>query len=497
MIFNLNYRSLARESVLLKTTFILLSLPILFFFVAAFSSCKKFVEVDAPVTSLSGGNVYNGDGTAISVVTGLYNNLSGSASSAILSGTPNFPMLSLYAGLSADELSLWSGISNLQQIAYYKNDHSATIGGDEIWTFTYPQIFSCNSAIMGLDKSKVLTPSVKLQLMGEVKFMRAFYYFYLVNLYGDVPLVLTTDYSLNVKLARAAKIDVYKQIISDLIDAQSLLSQNYLDGNLTTSTAEKIRPTKWAATALLARTYLFSGDYANAELQATSIINQSAYGLGSLDNIFLKNSIEAIWQLQPVISGWNTLDARAFILAPSGLSTQKPVFLSAYLLNDFESGDNRKIKWINSYTDVSGTYYYSYKYKSATLNAPLTEYLTVFRLSEQYLIRAEAEANGIGGGINAAITDLNKIRNRAGLANYSGLKDKGSVLDAILHERRVELFTEWGHRWLDLKRTNKVDAVMSVVTPSKGGTWQPTDQLYPIGQFEIQKNPSLTQNPGY
>jgi len=119
------------------------------------------------------------------------------------------------------------------------------------------------------------------------------------------------------------------------------------------------------------------------------------------------------------------------------------------------------------------------------------------RLAEQYLIRAETEANGAGGGTNSAVQDLNIIRNRAGLANYSGATDKASLVTAILHERQVELFTELGHRWLDLKRTATVNAVMSVVTPQKGGTWDANWQLYPIPRTEIQVNPNLKQNPGY
>jgi hypothetical protein len=464
-------------------------------FCTVVSSCEKFVAIDPPVSALSGENIYTTDATAISAVTSIYNNLSGASASSV---SPTFQTTSLYVGLSADEFTLWSGISNAKQLAYYKNSLSISpSSGSEFWGLGYPQIYICNAAIEGLAKSSSLTPSVKQQLMGEVKLIRSLYYFYLVNLYGDVPLVMGTDYTVNIKLPRASKATVYQQIISDLIDAQKLLSPNFLDGNLITLTTERIRPTKWAATALLARAYLFSGDYLNAEAQSTSIINQSSYSLVTLDNAFLKNNAEVIWQLQPVLSGWNTLDARTFILSPTGPSSSKPAYLSSFLLNAFEAGDNRKIKWVNSYTNSSGTYYYPYKYKNATLNAPVTEYQTLLRLAEQYLIRAEAEANGAGGGIPAAIADLNKIRNRAGLTNYSGPTDKASVINVIIHERQVELFSEWGMRWLDLNRTKTVDAVMSAVTQIKGGTWQTTDQLYPISITEIQKNPNLVQNPGY
>jgi hypothetical protein len=113
------------------------------------------------------------------------------------------------------------------------------------------------------------------------------------------------------------------------------------------------------------------------------------------------------------------------------------------------------------------------------------------RLGEQYLIRAEAEAH-LNDNTNA-IKDLNIIRNRAGLANYAGATDQTSVLTAIMHERQVELFCEWGNRWFDLKRTGTIDAVLGAEKPG----WQPYIALYPVPLTEIQSNPFLIQNPGY
>ena len=120
----------------------------------------------------------------------------------------------------------------------------------------------------------------------------------------------------------------------------------------------------------------------------------------------------------------------------------------------------------------------------------------VLRLGEQYLIRSEARA--VQNKIDDAQSDLNVIRQRAGLESTIA-SDKNSLLNAILAERKAELFTEMGHRWLDLKRTNKIDEVMSVETPQKaGGTeWKSYQQFYPIPTRELERAPNLIQNPGY
>jgi hypothetical protein len=335
--------------------------------------------------------------------------------------------------------------------------------------------------------------------------MRAFFYFYLVNLYGDVPLLTNPNWQMNLQLSRTPKTQVYQQIITDLTEAQHLLSNQYLDVNLQpyTGVPERVRPTSWAATALLARTYLYMGDWVNAEAQATMLINSSLYALTSLGDAFLKNKTEAIWQLQPVVTAQNTNDAILFLLPASGPNAAFPVYLSSQLLTSFEPGDNRRFKrnWVDSVKVGNVTYYFPYKYKvgkaaNVTSLSQLTEYLTVLRLGEQYLIRAEAKAQQ--NNITGALADLNAIRNRAGLPN-STASDKDALLVAILHERQVELFSEWGHRWLDLKRTGKVDAVLSIVRPlkAKGAPWQSWMQLYPILYNDILKDPILSQNAGY
>jgi hypothetical protein len=373
-------------------------------------------------------------------------------------------------------------------------------------------VYKCNAAIDGLQKSTKLTPAVHQQLLGEAKFMRAFFYFYLVNLFGDVPLALSTDAEANTLLARSPKADVYSQIIADLKEAKDLMNSNYPDATLLGTTIERVRPTKWAAEALLARVYLFTSDYANAETEASGVINNTAlYGpLPAFNSVFLKNSKESIWQLQPTANNLNTIEGRMFVIPPTGPNSSfNPVRLSTFLLNSFEPNDQRITigNWIsrtiyNTSSTTKDTVYFPFKYKiysspGVTSAGAMSEYFMVLRLGEQYLIRAEARAKQ--NKISEAQGDLNAIRTRAGLANTTAT-DQPSLLTAILDERRHELFCEWGHRWLDLKRTGKVDAVMTVITPLKSnGTiqWRSYQQLYPISQGELDKAPNLTQTQGY
>jgi hypothetical protein len=464
--------------------------------VLLFTGCQKLVEVDSPFTSINEANVYTNDGSAASVLTGLYTRIS-QQDNPVGTGITSLP---IYAALSADELTL-SDLTLQTYRYYYANDLKnllpLVILSADYWNTFYTTIFIANSAIEGLGKSTSLTPAVKQQLVGEAKFIRAFCYFYLVNLFGEVPLALSTNWQINGSLKRSAKADIYVQIVNDLKDAQDLLSTDYLKADVLGATTERTRPTKWAATALLSRVYLYAKDWKNAEDQATLIINNKAlYDTIPLNAVFVKNSKEAIWQLQPVSSGTqsNTGAGAIFILPGSGPSNATPFYLSKNLTNSFEPGDQRKTNWVNSVTVGTTTYYYPFKYKIGAVNTSPSEYTMVLRLGEQYLIRAEARAQQ--GNLSDASADLNAIRNRAGLGNTTA-NNQSFLLTAIQQERRVELFTEWGDRWFNLKRTNTIDAVMSVASPQKGGSWSTNWQWYPIPLSELAANPHLEQNQGY
>jgi len=495
------YSTIKPNRIALKTWVYL----ILYVIITLNMSCKKLVETDAPTTSITGKNVFSTDATSIAVLTGIYTKISGSSIMAGGYGS-EFASIGFLTGLSGDELTLYEGIADTR-LNYYQNRIIARTDNYSFWNVIYPKIYTLNSAIEGISDSQSLNNKVKMQLLGEAKFMRAFCYFYLVNLYDNVPLVTHSDYSVNLALPRAPKDQVWNQIILDLKDAQNLLSDSYLDVTLLKTTTERVRPTKWVATALLARAYLFLQDWKNAELQSSLIINHTElYHLEGLNDVFKNTSSEAIWQLQPVNLGFNTEDARCYIISEYGPGADQngATYISDELLKSFDLKDQRGKNWINSISYEGFTYYYPYKYKIATYDdnvvspAEMNEYQTVFRLAEQYLIRAEAQAEQ--GNLSDALDNLDIIRHRAGLAllkiTNSGI-GISALRSAILEERRHELFTEWGHRWLDLKRTNTIDKVMSEISPLKGGSWNTNWRLYPVPPEDIRHDQNLIQNPGY
>lgn len=441
------------------------------------SSCEEFVKIDSPRTELIKTTVFASDQTANAAMLEVYYQMQ---TSGFASG--NQSSISFLCSLSSDE-----------QINYYTATPDASIQFQEfndndlkpnniyilgLWSQMYQCIYKANAITEGVEIFSGVSTNLKEQLEGEAKFIRAFCYFYLVNMFGNVPLVVTTDYRTNSVIPRSPVVEVYQQIINDLVDSQSLLREDYSFSN-----NERVRANRGAATALLARVYLYMEDWENAEVQATSIIdNESQYSLkGLLSDVFLVNNTEAIFQL------WSTFrpNERAtfrFVNIPN-LRAIRPEFV-----NSFEDGDLREATWIS--LTPSG-YYRTLKY-NIVADLPPLQYSTVLRIAEQYLIRAEARA--YQNNISGAQADINIIRHRAGLGDTSA-NDQTSLLLAIEQERKFEFFNEWGHRWLDLKRTNRAEVVLSPIKSQ----WVETAALYPIPETQILNDPAMknTQNAGY
>lgn len=460
------------------------------------SGCKKYLDVPLPINSISGSSVFDNDltsaGALNSIYTGLYSqsNFDGNGS------------VSFFMGLYGDEFRNHSTLPST--IAVYANGVSATLGGVTAqWSSLYKQLYSINLAIEGLNRATNLT--YKNQWLGEAYFLRGLCYFYLTNMYGAVPLVLGSDYMHNNGLARSPQADVYRQIISDLQQAQSLLGTQYHDGSGLVTTG-RARPNRASATALLARVYLYTQNWANAIAQADNVIADAAtYQLPVPAQAFVVNSKEIIWGIVPTAQGLyphRAKDAVIYFL-PNGvapISVGVAASLNNELVNAFESGDLRYTNWVGidnvpaSGSTPAATYYFNYKYKVNSNITAAQESVVMLRLAEQYLIRAEARAQQ--NNTSGALADLNAVRSRAGLGASTAVT-QADVLTAIQKERRIEFFAEGGHRFFDLRRTGTLDARMTTVAPQKGGSWAAFKAWWPIPLSDIESNPRLEQTPGY
>ena len=447
------------------------------------ANCNKTLQVTYPPGNPPASKVLGNDSSTLDVVTGVYASMSGPSP---IDGSNS---LYLELGLAADELDEYYPDPNL--LAIYADAFSPA--QDYFWDYLYQQIYACNAVISSVAATQVTTAgNLRRQAIGEAYFLRAFLLFYATNLYGNIPIPTTTNYQVNDALTQSSQTAVYAQIIADLTIAGGLLPTSYLDGS-GSSTSARVRPNKWAATALLARAHLYAGDWADAQAAADSVIAAAQFSLPTdLNQVFLVSSPEAIWQIAPLVPETNTYAASVFILTGAPGYFQ-PTAMSPFLVNAFEPGDLRQSVWVGADTTGGVIYYYPYKYKVIG-STSVQEYLMILRLAEQYLIRAETRARQ--GDLIGAAADLNRIRSRAGLP-ATGAATTSQLLAAIAHERQVELFTEFGDRWFDLKRTGALDTVMPLVEPHKGGVWNNYDSLLPIPASDIQLNPHLTQNTGY
>lgn len=448
------------------------------FVVLCINSCESFVEVDLPKSQLTSTTVFEDYATATAALTDIYSKI---RDKGILTGSNTG--ISNQLGNYTDEIVSYGTPTN-PSLPFYNNQLLATSPSIiEYWNSTYNQIYAANSVIEGVTVNTKLSVENINQLQGEALFIRALLHFYLSNLFGEIPYIKQTDYKINSVAGRMSSDEFYQNIIQDLEKAVELLPNNY-------SSTERIRPNKLVVRALLARVYLYRKLYAKAASEASSIIDQTTlFNLeANTNNVFLIASKETIWQLKSAAAGRNTLEATVFIFksGPPPL-----VALSNTLVNTFSSQDQRRVNWIKNVSNGTTTWYHAFKYKEQNPTTKSLEYSVVFRLAEQYLIRAEARA--YQGHLIGAKEDLNKIRNRAGL-NNTDTQTQDEILKAILQECRWEFFTEHGHRFFDLKRLNQIDQTLSGV---KGG-WNTTDVLLPLPQSELSANANLLpQNQGY
>jgi hypothetical protein len=436
------------------------------------AGCKKLIETDSPKNQLTPDKVYTDTNAVKSVLLNIYANFERNIN----------PSLQLSLGLYSDELS------------YYGNDASTTefyqskvSPGNQrnlnIWSRFYAMIYQCNDILEQLPLADRLPSAFKQRISGEALFLRGFAYFHLVNLYEDIPLILETDVNLTAKAKQVNPDNIYGQIEKDLIAAKELLKY-YAKTPLNT------RASEYAVTALLSKVYLYQKKWELAELNANTLINSGTFKLDDPENVFKASSTETIFQFWTP-QGYNYTSPELILS-----SSNSPQYaMNIKFADSFENEDLRKLYWTGLKIINDGTkdikYVYTAKYINTTANNLDPEYFIVFRLSEQYLIQAEARAEQ--GDFDGALTSVNIVRKRANLQALSQLNSIQDSRNAIFKERRSELFMEDADRFFDLKRTDRLNHVMGELKPS----WLPRAKNLPIPRSELVANTNLIQNQDY
>lgn len=459
---------------------------------ANLTACESFLDVGVPKDEVAADLAFADDKLATASVTGVFSRMNqlnyqfANVLSMMLPAMQADEFVYAFPFATYDEFKNNAPLSSNQYVSI-------------LWSQPYQYIAQANMCIEGLEASTALSSEVQNHLIGEAKFLRAFCYFYLVNNYGDVPLVTGTDVAQNNTIGRTPATEVYAAIIDDLKDAKSRLSIGYANGVKLDGSGERIRPNKGAASALLARAYLYTGQWALAESEATDVIDNPLYDLlptTALNDVFLKNSDEAIWQLQPVNVGGGRNTWEGSVIVPVNVVTGTPLFrlVPGYLYDAFEADDQRHENWVGGITLAGQLHKFPYKYKVRAGVTPVEEYSMVLRLAEQYLIRAEARYQQ--DKLDAAQQDINTIRQRAGLGELDLGNDADGIRQALEQERRVELFAEWGHRWYDLRRwpslsgtggKTRADDILPALKPG----WQSSAIYLPLPDEAVTTNPSL------
>lgn len=395
-----------------------------------------------------------------------------------------------------------------------QNVINAHLGG---WATYYAGINNSNLILKALPSSP-FTADEQARIEGEVKFLRALFYFNLARVYAfDPKVVLTALDKGGVPLAtagvnspeqveypsRASVAEVYTQIYADLTDAVAKAP----------TTGAPNKATRAAALALFARVALYNEDYPNAIKYATDAL---AAGVGRFvgtadyvaawrgnshpESIFevlfqtrqeslgVNNSLQSAYTTIESVAQANSLAAlRPTPLPPAngwGGVVPTAAFLARHQPGDvrrqlYQDGLNRSNSVVTECTKFLG--------KSGVI---YMDNVPVIRISELYLIRAEALARS-NGDLAAALADVNRIRTRAGLAAAPATLTNAQVQDEITSQRRLELAFE-GHRWFDLKRRG-----LDVSKSTGNVVYGDTRILAPLPISEIQSNQNLVQNAGY
>lgn len=437
-------------------------------------SCEKILETDLPENQMQSETVFENLQTANSVLSGLY---AGLFDVSPISGDQS----GYFMGIYTDDLNFYalSNTSGLLEIANNTLiDSNSTTAS--YWSSAYQKIYICNTILEGIEDSKGISEADKNRIKGETLTIRSLLFFYLQQIYGDIPYPVTTNYIINQSISKTPIMEVSNRLESDLQEAVNLLPDAYRN-------IERIYINKKSAQLLLAKVYMQHLKTQQAEILLKNIVQSSLYNFQTdITKVFTKTSTHIIWQLKPKNSSDAVKEATAYYFANAA-----PLFvaISPSLISSFSTGDLRKQYWMAPVNVGSNTWYRAEKYKVRSNNT--TEYSIVLRLEEAYLLLAEALARQ--NKIPEALPYVNSLRQRAAQPLLTASVSQNILLADILAENRKEFFTEMGNRFLTLKRFDLLDTLVETKP-----NWKGYHKIWPIPQKDILLNANLNpQNSGY
>jgi hypothetical protein len=491
--------------------------------IGSLGSCKKFLE-EKPTNFLSPGFTITNVKEARALTNACYSKLQG-----LLNGQPasyggnTWNLLEFMTGKSGSDLGQTNFI-DFANLSYTNTEFYV----DTWWQQMYMGIGACNLALSSLAtiNSGVVGDSVKTNMLAEAHTLRALYYFYLVRMYGALPMVTSVPKDLNLKIPRSPAKSIYDSIIiPDLLTAESSTLPWQDNTGLVSMGAVK---------SLLADVYLtYAGNpikggdqyYTESAKRSKDVIDNGGYSLFKNYTDMIqpgnKNKGEFIFQVQYSASA-NSNNPLTALTIPnySGISKYSDEYGSVYptdqFINSFPAGDKRVAErqyfytsYPNNKTGVTVHFQHHYIYKwfdstAVTSTAKSDLNYTLYRLADVYLMYAEASNRAEGSPNADAIHYVNLIRERANLVDITGTPSQSDFEHEVWLERYFELCFE-DKMWFDMIRTLKVhndvtgnwDDFVGHKTVYNA-TFSDHQLLFPVPKQETDVNPNLLpNNPGF
>lgn len=473
------------------------------------SSCADEFLKEKPYSTIAPETFYNNDQDAQAATLAIYN--------AIYMNAGLFrQFLGVFPESSSDLFiaNPAAAIAGREMADFLYNSESTNV--KSVWTDTYDCIKRANSVIDNLTRNVPVSADAKSKFTGEAKFCRALMYYYLVQLFGDVPLVTSEIKSLdNIDLPRTPASEVWAQIVTDLTGAISTLPEKSQYQGV-----HKARASKGAARILLAKAYMAQGQWPSALKQIDDIILSKEYALQpdirTVFQVAYENGLESIFEAQ-YVTGLSPVAGSSFFayfVSGTPLGGFQTFFVNEKMIAKYDKNSARYKAFFTgkgTYTGLDGKVintgyqqYFMYKFydiyrPTGILKTVFNDYefnFRIFRYADVLLMKAECE-NEINGPNDAGLSAINAVRSRAGEAIIlkvdAGSKDQ--FRETIFQERAMELIGE-GQRWYDLKRLG-TSTMIQKIKDAKGIDVQAYQLLWPIPKSELKISKVLTQNPGW